>query len=66
MLDHHQIAALGLLGKNLASAIGRIVVDTDDLLLHGHGPHARQQLRQRAALVVNGNDHRQLHAAPSA
>ena len=41
---------------DVARAVGRAVVDDDDLLLDRHRPHPAQQLRHRRALVVAGDD----------
>ena len=46
-------------GHDVARAVGRLIVDDDDLLVDRHVPHAPQKLRDRRPLVVAGDDHGQ-------
>ena len=61
-VTNHAHAAAAVPGVELLpGAVGRAVVDDDDLLLRAFGGHETEDLVDRARLVVDGHQDGQLH-----
>jgi hypothetical protein len=70
-VEEHADAVVGVavgLGADgahqVSGAVGRRVVDDDDLLADGHGAHALDQLADRQALVEHGHQDREHEILP--